>query len=278
MTEDAALLKATNLSKHYDRRRFGRVVGRTLAVDGVDVQIRRGTSVGIAGESGSGKSTLLRLLLGLEVPSRGSVLFHGKDVATADQDTTASYRQNVQMLFQDPLSAFDPRQRMWSSVSEPAWKWRHLSKQQRIDETVEQFERLGLAAGSEHKFPNQLSGGERQRAAMARSLIMNPEVILMDEPVTALDVSIRGSVINILRDLRRSHHITFGVVSHDLTTIYYLTDYLYVMLGGRIVEEGPTVSVIESPQHAYTRHLVAGAEDPLSEPEVSFDEGNMVRS
>jgi ABC-type glutathione transport system ATPase component len=266
------VLNAEGVVRRYARRRFGRTIGHTRAVDGVSISVRRGMSVGIAGESGSGKSTMLRLLLGLERPDAGSVSFEGKNLVALDRDAYRRYRAAVQVIFQDPQASFDPRQQMWRSVSEPAWKAAGLEKAKRIALCEELFERFSLPAAAIHKYPHQLSGGERQRSAIARALSAHPQLILLDEPVTALDVSIRGAIINLLNQLAKKEQLTYVVVSHDLTAIYYLTDYLYVMRHGKVVEEGPTLEVIEAPKDPYTIQLVEGVRDPLSDLSPSMND------
>jgi oligopeptide transport system ATP-binding protein len=251
-----------------DTEGASRTYGSLRAVDGVDVVIADGASVGIAGESGSGKSTLLRLLLRLERPSAGLVRFEGIDLWDCDQATQRRFRRSVQAVFQDPGSSFNPRMRMWRSVTEPAWVAGVRDRRAQRDLGAELLASVGLSAHHLDKYPHQLSGGERQRAAIARALSTGPRLVILDEPVTALDVSIRGSVLNLLAERARGSGATYVVVSHDLSAIYHLTDVLYIMYRGMVVERGATTDVIHAPQHPYTQMLVASVGDPLYAPEA----------
>lgn len=257
--DERALLVAEGASRTY---------GSLQAVDGVDLVIADGASVGIAGESGSGKSTLLRLLLRLERPSAGRIHFEGVDLWQADRDCLHRFRRSVQAVFQDPGSSFNPRMRMWRSVTEPAWVAGVRDRQAQRTLAADLLASVGLSAQHLEKYPHQLSGGERQRAALARALSTGPRLVILDEPVTSLDVSIRGSVLNLLAERARGSGATYVVVSHDLSAIYHLTDVLYIMYRGLVVEHGSTTAVIHAPQHPYTQMLVASVGDPLYAPEA----------
>ncbi len=251
------VLRATDVHKFYGRRDSVR------ALAGVDVSVEVGRSVGIAGESGSGKSTLLRLMLNLEQPNRGALQFDGRDLSSLSGSSEKAYRAAVQAVFQDPGSSFNPRHHIWRLATEPAWVAEGLGKRQRKALAARLLESVDLSSNHLSKFPHQLSGGERQRVAIARALSSTPRVVLLDEPVTSLDISVRGHVINLLKRKAQEEHLTYVVVSHDLTAIFHLTDYLYVMYEGIVVEEGDTETVIAEPQHPYTQSLVAAVENPL---------------
>lgn len=257
MTKGVPLLEAIAARRRYGRR------PEVRAVDGVDLTVHQGCSVGIAGESGSGKSTLLRLLLGLENPNGGVIRFRGDDVRTLRGVARRSYRASVQAVFQDPGSSLNPRQRVWKVATEPAWVVDRLGRGDRRELVRELLASVELPVGYADRYPHQLSGGERQRVAIARALSCRPAAVLLDEPVTSLDVSIRGHVINLLNERAREAALTYVVVSHDLTAIYHLTEYLYVMRHGVVVEHGPTADVIAGPRHPYTARLVAALDDPL---------------
>lgn len=263
---DTPILETQQVRKHY---RVGRRVVR--AVDGIDMRILPARSVGIAGESGSGKSALLRLLLALEGPTDGDVLFHGRSLADLTRSQMREYRAAVQAVFQDPGSSFNPRKRIWHTITEPVWSLDGLSRRQQRTLAAELLESVELPRAYATRFPHELSGGERQRIAVARALASTPEVVLLDEPVTSLDVSIRGHVLNLLRERAHDLGVTYVVVSHDLTATYHLTDYLYIMYQGVVVEKGPTVEVIDAPLHPYTRLLVSSIGDPLYQPEREAD-------
>jgi oligopeptide/dipeptide ABC transporter ATP-binding protein len=265
MNDVPPLLLAEGVSRTYGRRRI------VHAVRDVDVSVRAGRSLGIAGESGSGKSTLLRLLLDLERPDAGSVHFEGVDLAGADRATMRRFRQSVQAVFQDPGSSFNPRMRLWRSLTEPAWVVHGHDRDAQRDLAGELLRSVDLPVDFRDKYPHQLSGGERQRAAVARALSSQPRLVVLDEPVTALDVSIRGSVLNLLAERAAALGVTYVVVSHDLSAIYHLTQELSIMYRGRVVEQGPTADVIADPQHPYTQMLVASVGDPLYAPPGDHD-------
>ncbi len=213
------------------------------AVDGVSFELRREETLGIVGESGSGKTTLVRLLLGLERPDAGSVTYHGD-----------SLQRDVQVVFQDPASALDPRMRVYDIIREPLQVLRirgdHTSRVRELMDAV------GLSASSLGHYPHEFSGGQRQRIAIARALAPQPLVLIGDEPVSALDVSVRAQILNLLEDLRVNFKLTLVLVSHDLSVVRHMTDRVLVMQHGRVVEEGPTRAVFRAPQHPYTRLLL----------------------
>lgn len=265
MTETAVAVSPPILEARGVHRVYGSRSGTDVrALAGVDVAVHAGRPVGIAGESGSGKSTLLRLLLALEPPSEGDVTFEGVAVDEFNHERKRHFRRSIQAVFQDPGSSFDPRHRIWRLVTEPAWVTEGLSTPQRKDLAAELLASVDLPRHHLTRFPHQLSGGERQRVAVARALSSKPSVILLDEPVTSLDISVRGYVINMLMRKARDEAVTYVVVSHDLAAIFHLTDYLYVMYEGVVVEEGPTIEVITGPLHPYTQALVAAVENPLA--------------
>lgn len=264
-TASTPLLAADGLIKRYHE---------LTAVAGATVRIVPGRSIGIAGESGSGKSTLMRLLLGLEPPDAGAVSFEGTGLKSLDGPGRERYRAAVQAVLQDPRSSLNPRHRVWQIATEPAWIAGGLSRHQRMELARDLLVQVGLPSAHADRRPHELSGGERQRVAITRALSSNPRVILLDEPVASLDASIRGSVLNLLMRIGEERGITYCVVSHDLGAIVQLTDYLYVMYRGHILEEGPTEQVIADPRHPYTQLLVRSESNPLYEPAVG-DETTM---
>ena len=229
------------------------------AVDGVSFRIQRGERVGLVGESGCGKSTLTRAILGLEPVQGGSITLDGRPVFTAGRPDF-SVRRRMQVVFQDPYGSFNPRHRVERLITEPFHLLTDPPKgQTRADLVAEMLTAVGLSPGDAEKFPHQFSGGQRQRIAIARALIIRPELILFDEAVSALDVSVRAQILDLLADLCRQYGLTWLFISHDLSVVRTVTDRVLVMQAGRIVEQGPTDEVFTSPRHDYTKTLIAAA-------------------
>ncbi len=243
--EPGALFLLEGVSRGYrlPRTTFRGPRRTVAAVHQVSLEIRRGETLGVVGESGSGKSTLLRLLLGLEAPSAGTVRYLGGD-----------RRREVGIVFQDPVSALDPRMRVSEIILEPM-RVQHLPGGP--ERVAELLEAVGLPPGSASRFPHEFSGGQRQRIAVARALAPRPVVLLADEPVSALDVSVRAQILNLLQDLKEEFGLTLVVVSHDLSVVRHLCDRLVVMRQGEIVERGPTQTVFTAPESDYTKELLA---------------------
>lgn len=213
------------------------------AVDEVSLALRRGETTGVVGESGSGKTTLMKLLLGLEKPDAGRVVYHGE-----------SLTREVQIVFQDPATSLDPRMRVDDIILEPVRVMRLPGDRGR--RVTELLDAVGLPSGSAHRYPHEFSGGQRQRIAIARALAPHPRVLIGDEPVSALDVSVRAQILNLLEDLRVEFDLTLVLVSHDLSVVRHIADRVIVMSRGRVVEEGPTRELFRSPRHPYTRVLL----------------------
>lgn len=227
----------------------------------VSFQVLPGRSTALVGESGAGKTTLLRLLLGLAVPTEGRILFDGTPLSPRDRGRMRAFRRGVQTVFQDPYSSLDPRQRVGRIVAEPlrslglvpASRWNSSAADLRVAAALEA---VGLPADAARRYPHEFSGGQRQRVAIARAIVCEPRVLLADEPVSALDVSTRVRVIDLLAELRESHGLTVVMVSHDLAVVAMLCDHTAVLERGRIVEQGDTATVLGSPRHPYTRRLI----------------------
>lgn len=228
----------------------------THAVQSVSFSVRQTEVLGIIGESGSGKSTLGYLLANLEVPTSGSILFHGAEIATMDAVRKRQFRKSVQVIFQDSMSSLNPRRRVDSAVRD-ALRLSGVPRKQRSERTREIADLVGLSASHLQSYPHELSGGQRQRIGIARALAMGPEVIVADEPVSALDVSLQGQIINLLMDLRRKLGLTIVLISHDLAVVRNVSDRVGVMFGGRLVEWGDTDTIISNPKHPYTNELIA---------------------
>lgn len=253
------LLEVQNLAKVFvsrHRRRGGK--GRVYAVDGISFSVATGESVGIAGESGSGKSTLARMILRLETPTEGCVRFDGADIGAVSDASGMAYRRQVQAVFQDSNSALNPRMRIHDIVSEPLALQQPEAPPSSVKSRVaDVLSQVGLSQDLARRYPHELSGGQKQRVAIARALIVSPRLLVLDEPVSALDVSVRSQVLNLLLDLQEEFALTYLMIAHDLAVLRHVTTRLLVMYKGRVVEEGRTEDVLHRPQHEYTRRLVA---------------------
>jgi oligopeptide/dipeptide ABC transporter ATP-binding protein len=235
---------------------------RAVAVDDVSLEVRRGDTLGIVGESGSGKTTLARLLLRLLRADAGSIRFGGSEVTAADGPELRRIRRQMQMVFQDPYSSLNPRLKVGTAIAEPAVVHGVVSKDL-VDEHVrEMLSLVGLPETAAERYPRQLSGGQRQRVAIARALSVRPELLIADEPVSALDVSIQAQILNLLDDLLQSLGLTTVFIAHQLSVVRHISNRVAIMYLGRIVETGPTERVFESPQHPYTAGLLAAAPRP----------------
>ncbi len=239
------------------RDALGRSKGAVRAVDGVSLSVPRGSVLAIVGESGCGKSTLGRLALRLIEPDSGQILFEGEDLRRLSPAALRARRRDMQLIFQDPFASLDPRMTVEQAVAEPLRLHGIVPRAKERDRVAELLSRVGLRPELARRWPHEFSGGQRQRIAIARALASGPRLIVGDEPVSALDVSVQAQVINLLQDLIRELGLTFVLISHDLGVVRHIADRVAVMYLGRIVEEGPAAEVFGNPKHPYTRALLA---------------------
>ena len=259
------LLDVRNLVKEFSRKRgiFG---GRSVvrAVNGVSFIVEEGETFGLVGESGSGKTTTGRCILRLIEPTSGDVRFRGEDVLKFDRTRLRLARRDMQIVFQDPYSSLNPRMRVGTIVEEPLVIHRMGSRPERLARVTELFELVGLDPTQLARYPHQFSGGQRQRIGLARALALNPSLIIADEPVSALDVSVQAQVINLLMDLQQRLKLTYLFIAHDLRLVRHICSRVAVMYLGKIVEMGPTESLFATPAHPYTRALLSAI--PVPDP------------
>jgi oligopeptide/dipeptide ABC transporter ATP-binding protein len=280
VTVDEPLLVAEGLVKHYPLTRgvvYRKRYGEVRAVDGVDLALHKGETLGLVGESGCGKSTLARVLMRLEEPTAGKVVFDGRDVAHLSRRALRGYRRRVQLIFQDPYSSLDPRKPVGDLVGEPFRIHPDaLPRGQRRRRVQELLEVVGLDPEHINRYPHQFSGGQRQRISIARALALQPEVIICDEPVSALDVSVQAQVINLLESLQAEFGLSYLFIAHDLSVVRHICDRVAVMYLGRVVELGTETEVYEHPCHPYTQALLSAAPDP--DPNVRGHRNRIVLS
>jgi oligopeptide transport system ATP-binding protein len=272
MSGGEALLEVTDLVKHFPVKRgvlIDREVDQVRAVDGVSFSIPRGKTLGLVGESGSGKSTACRAVLQLIEPTSGSVRFEGREIAGLSRRQMRPLRKEMQMIFQDPYASLNPRKRVGQIVGDPLRRQGVASGAQMRRRVQELLERVGLSPEHYNRFPHEFSGGQRQRIGIARALALRPKLVIADEPVSALDVSIQAQIVNLLDDLQDELGLTYLFVAHDIGVVRHISDSIAVMHDGRIVEQGTADRVCEHPTDPYTKKLLAAV--PIPDPREARD-------
>ncbi|MDO4430578.1 MAG: peptide ABC transporter ATP-binding protein [Lonepinella koalarum] len=256
--EHYPLLQANNLKKYYPvKQGFFASPKQVKAVDGVSFRLERGKTLAIVGESGCGKSTLGRMLTMIETPTEGELFYNGQNFLVNDKETTKLRRQKIQIVFQNPYSSLNPRKKVGTILEEPLQINTSLSAQERKQAVLEMMEKVGLKSEFYERYPHMFSGGQRQRIAIARGLMLKPDIVVADEPVSALDVSVRAQVLNLMMDLQQELGLSYVFISHDLSVVEHIADEVMVMYLGRCVEQGDTKTLFKAPKHPYTQALLS---------------------
>lgn len=263
------LLKVDGLSKSFTTGGLPWARNRVRALDNVSITVQKGKTLGLVGESGSGKSTLGRCILGLTAPDAGSILFEGVEVQGLSRRDLATFRRRVQPVFQDPYGSLDPRWSVGRSVRESLDSYRIGTPADREKRTLDLFDRVGLDPALASRPPTNLSGGQRQRVAIAAALASEPELIIADEPVSALDMSVQAQILNLFRDLQDDLGVASVFITHDLGVVKHVSDEVAVMLHGQVVETGQTDAVMNHPTHSYTQKLLSAIPRPASNHDQS---------
>jgi oligopeptide/dipeptide ABC transporter ATP-binding protein len=268
MSEARVLLEISDLKKHYPVRSgiLRRAIGTVHAVDGVSFTLDVGETLGLVGESGCGKSTVARSILRLVEPTGGSIRLNGKDITHLRKSELRPNRRSMQIIFQDPFASLNPRMTAGDIVGEPLTVHGLASGHAKRERVAELFQQVGLRADQMHNYPHQFSGGQRQRICIARALALGPDLIVCDEPVSALDVSIQAQVINLLIDLQRQYHFSYLFIAHDLAVVAHISHRVAVMYLGRVVEIADKAGLFANPRHPYTQALLASV--PVADPKA----------
>lgn len=254
-----SFLQIKDLNVHYPIRSgfWNRITDYVYAVDGVNLEIEEGKTYGLVGESGSGKSTVGKSIIGLERITSGKVFYEGQDVTNKARKRTSDYNRNVQMIFQDSMSSLNPRKRVRDIIAEPLDNFERLSPEETNRRVVELLEIVGLPEDALYKYPHEFSGGQRQRIGVARAVATNPKLIIADEPVSALDLSVQAQVLNFMKRIQEEYNVSYLFISHDLGVVKHMCDDLAIMYRGRFVEYGNKKDIYSNPQHIYTKRLLS---------------------
>lgn len=269
-----SFLEINDLKVHFPIRGgfFNTIQDHVYAVDGVNFSIEEGKTYGLIGESGSGKTTIGKAIVGLEKPTNGEILYNGQPVHTKRLRKKAEYNKDVQMIFQDVLSSLDPKKRIRDIIAEPIRNYDRLSKEGELEKILELLNIVGMPADALYRYPHEFSGGQRQRIGVARAVALNPRLIVADEPVSALDLSVQAQVLNFLKEIQKDFGLSYLFISHDLGVVKHMCDYIYIMYRGRFVEAGTRDDIYNNPQHIYTKRLIAAI------PEINAENREELRN
>lgn len=268
--EKAIVLQGKNVKQHYEvSQGFMKPKGLVKALDGVDFEVEAGKTLAVVGESGCGKSTLARQLTMIETPTAGSIQFNGKDLFSLSGNEKKEARERIQIIFQNPYGSLNPRKKIGQILEEPLVINSEMNPADRKERALYLLEKVGLKQEHYDRYPHMFSGGQRQRIAIARGLMMNPKVVVADEPVSALDVSVQAQVLNLMMDLQKEFGLAYIFISHDLSVVEHIADEVMVMYLGRVVEQGPTEQIFSNPKHPYTRALLSST--PRIKPEQRIE-------
>lgn len=257
------VMEVKNLKVHYPIRGgfFNRILDYVYAVDGVDMLIESGKSYGLVGESGSGKSTIGKAIIGLEKVTSGEVIYNEKRISLNKIKRKSAYRKDVQMIFQDSMSSLNPKKRVLDIIAEPLRNFDNLTVKEEKKKVIELLDIVGMTEDTIYKYPFEFSGGQRQRIGVARSVATKPKLIIADEPVSALDLSVQAQVLNYMKDIQKQFGLSYIFISHDLGVVKHMCDEIYIMYRGRFVEKGLREDIYTNPQHIYTKRLIAAIPD-----------------
>lgn len=252
-------LTIKNLKVHYPIRTgfFNRITDYVYAVDGVDLAFEQGKTYGLVGESGSGKSTIGKAIIGLEKITEGEIFYEGQNITQAARKRRSEYRRNVQMIFQDALSSFNPKRRIYDILTEPMRNFSDWTPDEQRRRTIELLEIVGLTEDALLKYPHEFSGGQRQRIGVARAVALNPKLVIADEPVSALDLSVQAQVLNFMKRIQDEFNVSYLFISHDLGVVKHMSDEIAIMYRGRFTEYGTNAEIYRDPQHIYTKRLLS---------------------
>jgi oligopeptide/dipeptide ABC transporter ATP-binding protein len=261
-----SIISIKNLVKHFPVRQtlLGRSHQFIHAVNDVDIEIPAGSTIGLVGESGCGKTTIGKLIVGLEIPDSGEIYFAGQSIFDIMKKDRTEYSKKVQIVLQNPYGALNPRKRIFHTLHETLKVHHIVSTDKREQEILHLLKTVQISSESIYKYPFEFSGGQRQRLCIARALAVRPKLLICDEPVSSLDVSVQSQILKLLKELQKKYNLTYLFISHDLSVIYHMCDYIYIMYLGQIVEQGPVEQIFNQPQHPYTKALLSAV--PIPDP------------